>query len=275
VSEDLYPTMLWDSEEVRRCRIHVQKPWSREEFWSFYFSRRISIYISLFIAKKTGVSPNAITCAGIAAGLVAAAAFMYGSAMAFLIGCLCYQFSYLADCVDGEVARITKKKSSGGEWLDIALNYSLYFSSFGVVYGVTGTDPKWSPLLIFVILFTIFAEILSSNGSSLVFGHGKVSQKTVSARKGNKWLDAGVFLLLTQTGFQLGVFLGSLVWAMTGQLQLLYGWTAFHLLVGLARVFYKLKMNIKYVLSSLREGGDSNEGTAHGSRSGFADQRAN
>lgn len=87
MKEDLYPSMFWDSEKIRKYRIQVQKPWVREEFWSYYFSRRISIYVSLFLAKKQRVSPNAITLAGIAAGLIAAAAFMYGSAAAFLIGC--------------------------------------------------------------------------------------------------------------------------------------------------------------------------------------------
>lgn len=135
MKEDLYPSMFWDSEKIRKYRIQVQKPWVREEFWSYYFSRRISIYVSLFLAKKQRVSPNAITLAGIAAGLIAAAAFMYGSAAAFLIGCFFYQMCYLADCVDGEVARMNNQSSRGGVWLDIGLNYSLYLVSFAVIYG--------------------------------------------------------------------------------------------------------------------------------------------
>ncbi|MED1723594.1 CDP-alcohol phosphatidyltransferase family protein [Brevibacillus parabrevis] len=275
MKEDLYPNMFWDSEKIRDCRIQVQKPWVREEFWSYYFSRRISIYLSLFLAKRKGVSPNAITIAGIAAGLIAAAAFMYGSAGAFLIGCFFYQMCYLADCVDGEVARIKNQNSAGGVWLDIGLNYSLYLVSFSVIYGVASSQPTLGPYLIYLILFTIFTEILATNGSALAFGQGKISHETVSMRKRSRWLDAGVFLFLTQTGFQSGVLIAALMWAFSGQHQFLDLWTGYHLLVGLLRALYKLKLNIKYVTSSRQEGGEAHEGSAHGGRTRIKDQRAN
>ncbi|MGN7469764.1 CDP-alcohol phosphatidyltransferase family protein [Brevibacillus sp. SAFN-007a] len=274
MKEDLYPSMLWDSEEVRKSRIQVQKPWEREEFWSFYFSRRISIYVSLFLAKKQRISPNAITLAGIAAGLIAAAAFLYGSATSFVIGCFFYQMCYLADCVDGEVARMKKQSSAGGVWLDIGLNYALYLVSFCVIYGVSKSQPTLGPYLIYLILVTIFAEILATNGSDLAFGQGRISRETVSMRKRSKWVDAGVFLFFTQTGFQSGVLIAAMLWALSGQHQVLVWWTDYHLLVGLLRALYKLKLNVKYVTASRQEGGEANESVAHGGGTRIADQRA-
>lgn len=271
MKKDLYPSMFWDSEKIRSYRTQVQKPWAREEFWSYYFSRRISIYLSLYLAKKQRVSPNAITIAGIVVGLIAAAAFMYGSAAAFLIGCFCYQMCYLADCVDGEVARMKNQSSRGGVWLDIGLNYSLYLVSFAVIYGVAKSQPTLGPYLIYLILFTIFTEILATNGSDLAFGKGKISQETVSMRKRSKWVDAGVFLFLTQTGFQSGVLIAAVMWAISGQHQFLDVWTAYHLLVGLLRALYKLKLNVKYVMASRQEGGGAHEGSAYGGGTRIAD----
>ncbi|CAI8957134.1 CDP-alcohol phosphatidyltransferase family protein [Brevibacillus sp. IT-7CA2] len=275
MKDELYPSMFWDSEETRHCRVQVQKPWSREEFWSYYFTRRISIYVSLLLTRKTQVSPNAITIGGIVAGLLSAAAFMYGTAASFLLGCFFCQVCYLADCVDGEVARMRNQKSKGGEWLDIGLNYALYLVSFGVIYGIMNHHAMLGPWLLYLILLTIFAEILATNGSDLVFSQGKISHETVSMRKRSKWIDAFVFLFLTQTGYQLGVLVTAFLWAISGQMLFLLLWTFYHLFVGLARSMYKLKLNIKYVMPSLKEGGESDEGTAHGSRSRVTNQRAN
>lgn len=246
--EDNLPSLFIDSKMVQQLRKDVQKPWSREEFWSFYFSRRISIYLSLFLMKKSAISPNLVTIVAILTALAASALFMAATPSSFLLACLFYQFSYVLDCVDGELARMRGQSSRGGDWLDIGLNYAHYFSVFGVVYGVfKDAEAVAISVSIFLILLTIFAEILASNGSSLVFKESTVTKDTVTIRKVNKWLDCFVFLFLTQTGFQLGILIFSICWMLSSSKQLLIAWVGFHLVIGLLRACYKLKLNIKYL----------------------------
>lgn len=194
------------------------------------------------------MSPNTITLLAILAGLTAAASFMVGTAFSELIGCFFYQFSYLLDCVDGEVARMTNQSSKGGDWLDIGLNYSLYFSTFGVLYGVEKNSTAFeASFSVYLILFTIFAEILATNGSSLVFKDSTVTRDTIATRKINKWLDCLVFMFVTQTGFQVGVLVLSICWLLLGIKTALLYWVGFHLVIGFVRACYKLKLNMKYL----------------------------
>ncbi|UFJ42509.1 CDP-alcohol phosphatidyltransferase family protein [Brevibacillus humidisoli] len=240
-----YPTLAIDDERWLARRRQVQKPWDREEFWSFYVTRRLSIYVSWWLAQRTAVSPNSLTVAGILSGLTAAAFFMAGSATSVLLGCFFYQLAYLFDCLDGEVARFKGKTSSGGLWLDIGLNYALYISFFGIVYGLF--HDAAGAYLLYVSLFAIFAEIMASDGSMLAFPQSNVTAQSVSSRKKSKWLDGVIFLLLTATGFQFGLFLFGLIWFAAGVKWPILVWTLYHLIIAVLRALYKIKLNLAYL----------------------------
>jgi archaetidylinositol phosphate synthase len=77
-----------------------------------------SIYLSVPLARL-GATPNGITVAWIVLGLVAVALVATDSWAARVAGALLLQLSYLLDYVDGEVARLTERKSAVGEFLDL------------------------------------------------------------------------------------------------------------------------------------------------------------
>lgn len=240
-----YPKLPIDNQQWLTRRQQVQKPWNKEEFWSFYVTRRVSIYLSWWLSRKTRVTPNLLTFCGILCGLAAAASYMVGTSGTMLLGCILYQLAYLFDCVDGEVARIKGLTSRSGVWLDLGLNYALYFSFFGIVYGLF--HHAGEGFLLYIALFAIFCEIMATDGSSLAFPQAKVAEQSVSSRKKSKWLDGLIFLFLTTTGFQFGVFLCSLVWLVGGENGPALVWTLYHLVIALLRSLYKIRLNLVHL----------------------------
>jgi phosphatidylglycerophosphate synthase len=77
-----------------------------------------SIYLSIPLARLR-VTPNAITIGWIVLGLVGIGAVAVDSWSVRLAGALLLQLSYLLDYVDGEVARLTERRSRAGELLDL------------------------------------------------------------------------------------------------------------------------------------------------------------
>ena len=69
-----------------------------------------------------GIGANAVTIAGFAIGLAAAAAIAYGM---FLTGLVLILASRVADGLDGAVARASRKTDFGG-FLDIVLDFGFY-----------------------------------------------------------------------------------------------------------------------------------------------------
>lgn len=243
-----YPKLPFDNQHWLTRRQQAQKPWHKDEFWAFYVTRRISIYLSWWLAQKTNVTPNLLTVAGILCGLAAAASYMAGTSGTVLLGCILYQLAYLLDCVDGEVARMKGLFTPSGIWLDFGLNYSLYFSFFAIVYGLF--RHALEGLVLYIALFAIFCEILATDASALAFPQAKVTEQSVLLRKKSKWLDGLVFLFLTVTGFQFGAILCSLIWLVAGENRPMLIWTLYHLLIALLRSLYKIRLNLLYLKSS-------------------------
>jgi phosphatidylglycerophosphate synthase len=67
---------------------------------------------------STPLTPNQITAASLAVGLLAAACFLPESFAWSLLGWLLFESSYVLDCVDGEIARLKMQESPLGAWID-------------------------------------------------------------------------------------------------------------------------------------------------------------
>jgi phosphatidylglycerophosphate synthase len=80
--------------------------------------RLFSIYLSLPLAR-VGATPNGITVAWIVIGLAGVAGFLADSWALRIAAALLLQLSYLLDFVDGEVARLTDRRSMVGGFLDL------------------------------------------------------------------------------------------------------------------------------------------------------------
>lgn len=86
-------------------------------FYSTFVLRRVSSLLTPQ-AIRWRLRPNTITSVSAAVGLVAAAAFALGSYPALIGGAVLLQISIVLDCVDGEVARASRRGSPFGAWLD-------------------------------------------------------------------------------------------------------------------------------------------------------------
>ncbi|GAA0388485.1 hypothetical protein Acor_53930 [Acrocarpospora corrugata] len=100
------------------------------------------------LADRLGLTPNAVT--GISVGLAGIAAiwFSAGDRQAQLVGAAALYLSFVLDCVDGQLARYTRRFSPLGAWLDATFDrvkeYVVYVGlALGYAAGapMTGTGP--------------------------------------------------------------------------------------------------------------------------------------
>lgn len=81
--------------------------------------RRISPYVSWFVATRTPFSADAVTSMSIGAGVAGGLLVAVGSLAADIAAILLLQVAYLLDVADGEVARIRGTAGRRGTYLDL------------------------------------------------------------------------------------------------------------------------------------------------------------
>jgi len=108
---------------------------ANDGFFSVFFLRRFSKILT-WVAVKIGATPNQVTIASFAIGLYAAFLFAQGDFWSILLGAVLLQVSIIVDCVDGELARYTRKFSEFGAWLDAITDRVKEYAVFlGLAYG--------------------------------------------------------------------------------------------------------------------------------------------
>lgn len=108
---------------------------ANDGFFSVFFLRRVSKLLT-WAAVKIGATPNQVTIASFAIGLYAAYLFAQGDTWSLIIGAILLQVSIIVDCVDGELARYTRKFSELGAWLDAITDRVKEYAVFlGLAYG--------------------------------------------------------------------------------------------------------------------------------------------
>jgi phosphatidylglycerophosphate synthase len=108
---------------------------ANDGFFSVFFLRRVSKLLT-WAAVKVGATPNQVTIASFAIGLYAAFLFAQGDIWSLIGGAILLQVSIIVDCVDGEIARYTRKFSELGAWLDAITDRVKEYAVFlGLAYG--------------------------------------------------------------------------------------------------------------------------------------------
>jgi hypothetical protein len=108
---------------------------ANDGFFSVFVLRRFSKLLT-WAAVKLGATPNQVTIASFAIGLYAAFLFAQGDTWSLLGGAFLLQVSIIVDCVDGEIARYTRKFSELGAWLDAITDRVKEYAVFlGLAYG--------------------------------------------------------------------------------------------------------------------------------------------
>ena len=129
------------------------KSMDTEEHIDLAFYRPIG-YMWALLAKKLGVTPNAITIASIFLGIGAGIMFYYPELWLNIIGMLLLIWANSFDSADGQLARMTKQYSRIGRILD-GLSGDIWFATIYIAICLreNATSPFFSsyPWLIWVI----------------------------------------------------------------------------------------------------------------------------
>jgi len=143
-----------DNLNIERVRLSMVNR-ANDGFFSVFFLRKFSKILT-WVAVRIGATPNQVTLLSFAIGLYSAYSFSKGEFVTTLIGALLLQLSIIVDCVDGELARYTRKFSSLGAWLDAVTDrVKEYLVFFGLAYGAAreGKD-LWLPAILMMLIQT-------------------------------------------------------------------------------------------------------------------------
>jgi phosphatidylserine synthase len=153
---------------VPRLRLKMANR-ANDGFFSVYFLRRFSKVLT-WVAVKIGATPNQVTIASFAIGLYAAYLFAQGDFRSILLGAVLLQVSIIVDCVDGELARYTRKFSELGAWLDAITDRVKEYAVFlGLAFGayVQNGQNLWVMAAVLMALQT-FRHLSDYNFSQVV-----------------------------------------------------------------------------------------------------------
>lgn len=125
-------------------------------FYSTFLVRRLSKPVTR-AALRLGLSPNTITVISFAIGLLAALAFAQGTRLWLIVGAIALQVSLIVDCVDGEVARATRRFSALGAWLDASTDRVKEYAAYaGLAAGaVIGGLSAWWIAVVLIVVQTV------------------------------------------------------------------------------------------------------------------------
>ncbi|QEV20967.1 CDP-alcohol phosphatidyltransferase family protein [Streptomyces alboniger] len=103
--------------EVRRI---TQK--KRDAWWTVLLVDPVATPLVRITAMRTRITPNQITWGAFLLGLGSAACFALGDWKWLALGAVIYHLSFILDCMDGKVARLTGQGSVFGAWLDFVFD---------------------------------------------------------------------------------------------------------------------------------------------------------
>ena len=171
VLDDARTELLKVSEERIRLRISNR---ANDGFYSVFVLRRASKILT-FLAVKAKVTPNQVTLASFVIGVFAAFLFTKADFWLMVIGAVLLQVSLVVDCVDGELARYTRKFSKLGAWLDAITDRVKEYAVFlGLAYGaITVQGQNLWVLAMAMMALQTFRHLSDYNFSQVVKARSK------------------------------------------------------------------------------------------------------
>ncbi|GDY86842.1 hypothetical protein SAVCW2_60410 [Streptomyces avermitilis] len=103
--------------EVRRI---TQK--KRDAWWTVLLVDPVATPLVRQVALRTRITPNQLTWGAFLLGLASAVCFALGDWRWLVAGAVVYHLSFILDCMDGKVARLTGQGSVFGAWLDFVFD---------------------------------------------------------------------------------------------------------------------------------------------------------
>jgi hypothetical protein len=124
-------------EEQIRLKVAVK---GADGFFTTFFVSTWSRYLARWTARR-GIKPNQVTVAALCVGLAAAAAFATGEQAGYVAGAVLLYFSFVLDCVDGQLARYSRLFSKFGAYLDSVFDRTKEYAAFaGLAIGASSSE---------------------------------------------------------------------------------------------------------------------------------------
>lgn len=140
---------------------------SSDSYWTRYVLRPLS-YPLTWILLRTGLTPNAVSFLSVGIALLGGLGLAFDGSLGWVGVGLLFLFSIL-DCVDGNMARTTRSRSSWGAWSDALGGYVAYTAALlGVgasTQPILGGLAAASNLLMRVVVQSRRVSELSRNGA--------------------------------------------------------------------------------------------------------------
>jgi phosphatidylglycerophosphate synthase len=148
--------------------------------WTRFFLRPLSIPVT-WLALKLGISANGVSYISVIFSLAGGVLFSWEGFWLPLWGAALLNVFSIFDCVDGNIARVTKSASPWGEWADAVMGFIAYTSVF-IASGVyVFQRSHWWPVLVIVAVTTsanLLTRVAYQIYKNIVGGaeaHGSVS----------------------------------------------------------------------------------------------------
>jgi phosphatidylglycerophosphate synthase len=137
-------------EDAARLRMAVK---DKDDFFTTYAVSSWSPLMTKWCARL-GLTPTAVTAMSVLVAVAAALAFWQASRPAMIAGAVLLYLAFVLDCVDGQVARYTRRFDPFGGWLDTMADRAKEYAAYaGLAAGADriGLPYAW-PLAIAAIL---------------------------------------------------------------------------------------------------------------------------
>jgi phosphatidylglycerophosphate synthase len=189
--------------------------------------RACSIYVSIPLARL-GATPNGITVAWIVLGLAGAAMLVPPVWWIRVVGAVVLNVSYLLDFVDGEVARLTDRRSKVGGYIDL-VGHGLIKTALPLAAGMAAAVTSGEPLFAVAGALAAIALIAGDSGrfyaacTSGDLGAGDLGHSVAPARPGPRRITVAklVGTAWEQSFESPGLYGLTLVAAVAGRLDVL------------------------------------------------------
>ncbi len=153
---------------IGRLRLRLANR-ANDGFFSVFVLRKVSKLLT-WVAVKIGATPNQVTIFSFAIGMFSAYSFSRGNFWSIFLGATLLQLSLIVDCVDGELARYTRKFSEFGAWLDAVTDrVKEYMVYLGLAFGAMNIDGRnlWIPAMLMMTIQT-FRHLSDYNFSQII-----------------------------------------------------------------------------------------------------------
>jgi hypothetical protein len=109
-------------------------------FFTTFFVSTWSRYVARW-AARLGMTPNQVTVIALCVGIAAGAAFATGERAGYIAGAVLLYLSFVLDCVDGQLARYTRRYSKFGAYLDSVFDRAKEYVAFaGLGIGASSSE---------------------------------------------------------------------------------------------------------------------------------------